>query len=308
MRTTIPHPTVAVVIPCHNEEVAIAKVIGDFRAALPEARLVVVDNASTDATVAQAQRAGAEVISESRRGKGHALLRGFDHVRGAEYVVMVDGDDTYPAEEAARLLSAAQQGADMVVGTRLHTHDAMAFRRGHAWGNRAFLLLVRALFGVRTRDLFSGFRVLTRRFVERSPFIASGFEIETELVLHAAVGDFVVTEVPVHYRARPADSQSKLNTVRDGYRIAVAMVAFLRDYRPLTFFGSLSAAFFSASVVFGAVVVRQYLETGLVGRLPMAVLSTGLMVLAALSAMAGVILSSINRRASEIAALIARRA
>ncbi|HEY6908584.1 MAG TPA: glycosyltransferase family 2 protein [Myxococcales bacterium] len=299
---------VAVVIPCHNEETSIAKVIADFRAALPRARVVVVDNASSDGTAACARSAGAEVVSERRRGKGYALLRGFQQVRGAACVVMVDGDDTYPAENAAELVDAVQSGrVDMAIGTRLQTFSTGAYPVGHNFGNRLFILLVRVFFGVRTTDLFSGYRALSGRFLELSPLIAQGFEIETELSLQALVGNFAVAEVPVHYRQRPAGSSSKLRTLRDGYRILLALLAFFRDYRPLTFFGIVSLAFALASFVAGGVVVAEYLRTGQVLRIPLAILSVGLLLLAAVSAIAGIVLSSISRRAAELAALISRR-
>jgi len=298
---------VAVVIPCHNEALSIGKVVADFRAALPAARILVVDNASTDATAAEAREAGAEVLAENRPGKGFALQTGFRAARGCDYLVMVDGDDTYPAEDAEKLLAAARSGADMVVGTRLETPAAGAFPEGHSFGNRLFITLVRLLFGIRTRDLFSGYRVLTRRFLDERPLIARGFEIEAELSLQALAGAFPVAEVPVAYRPRREGSVSKLRTVRDGYRILLAIVAFFRDYRPLTFFGLAGLVFLILSLAGGGVVVAQYLETGQVLRLPLAVLAAALFLLAALSFACGVLLSSINRRAAEIAALVVER-
>jgi glycosyltransferase involved in cell wall biosynthesis len=302
-----PEPRVAVVIPCHNEEVAIAKVVHDFRRELPTARVMVIDNASTDATRERAIAAGAEVLSETRKGKGFAVLRGFNAVPDAEYVVMVDGDDTYPAEDAPALLARAEEGADMVIGTRLTSFDATAYRPGHTFGNRIFVLLVRLLFGVRTEDLFSGYRVLSRRFLDASPFLAQGFEIETELSLQALAGSFHVAEIPVHYRARPENSASKLRTFRDGYRILVALLTFFRDYRPLTFFGIAGLVLLLLGLVAGGVVVTGYLETGQVYRLPLAVLSVGLTMLSAMCLIAGTLLSSISRRAAELSAILLRR-
>jgi len=296
-----------VIIPCHDEEVAVAKVVTDFRRVLPDARVVVVDNASTDATRERALAAGAEVLREARKGKGFALLRGLNAVPEADLVVMVDGDDTYPAEDVAALLGAAERGADMVIGTRLASFDANAYRPGHTLGNRLFVLLVRILFGVRTQDLFSGYRVLSRRFLDISPLIAQGFEIESELSLQALAGKFPVAEVPVHYRARPENSASKLRTVRDGYRILIALLTFFRDYRPLTFFGIAGMILLLLGLAAGGVVVTGYLETGQVLRLPLAVLSVGLMMLSAMCFIGGTLLSSISRRASELAAILARR-
>lgn len=295
---------VAVVVPCHNEAATVGKVVSDFRAALPEALVLVVDNASSDATAELARAAGARVVHESRPGKGFALLTGFREARGSDYFVMVDGDDTYPAEGAARMLDEARRGADMVVGTRLADAAEGAFRAGHSLGNRLFNLLVRLLFGVRTGDLFSGYRVLSRRFLESTPLIARGFEIEAELSLQAAVQRYRTAEVPIRYRARPEESPSKLHTYRDGYRILMAILVFFRDYRPLNFFGILALVLLLLSLAGGGVVIAEYVQTGLVPRLPLAVLSAALFVLSALSLTCGVLLSSINRRAAEIAALI----
>lgn len=297
---------VAVVVPCHNEELTVGKVVRDFRAALPGALVLVVDNASRDRTAAVAREAGASVIRESRPGKGFALLSGFRKARttGVDYLVMVDGDDTYPAEEVGRLLAAAEGGAEMVIGTRLSNAEEGAFRAGHSLGNRLFIWLVRMLFGIRTRDLFSGYRVISRRFLEAAPLIAQGFEVEAELSLQALVQRFPVAEVPVAYRARPRENPSKLHTYRDGTRILFAILTFFRDYKPLTFFGLLALFFLVLSLAGGSVVIAEFLRTGLVPRLPLAVLSAALFILAALSFACGVLLSTINRRSAEIAARI----
>jgi glycosyltransferase involved in cell wall biosynthesis len=295
---------VAVVIPCHDEAKSVRKVVADFLAALPGADVIVVDNASRDDTAALAREAGARVLSEPRPGKGFALLTGFRAARDAEYVVMVDGDDTYPAEDAPRLVAAAAQGADMVIGTRLAGAEAGAFRAGHSLGNRLFIALVRVLFGVRTQDLFSGYRVMTRRFLATAPLVARGFEVEAELSLQAATQRFRTVEVPIRYRSRAEGSASKLQTYRDGVRIAAAIFAFFRDYRPIAFFGSLALFLLLLSLAGGSVVIAEFLRTGLVPRLPLAVLSAALFILSALSITCGVLLSSINRRAAEIAALV----
>jgi glycosyltransferase involved in cell wall biosynthesis len=295
---------VVVVVPCHNEAATVGKVVRDFRAALPAAEVLVVDNASTDDTAALAREAGARVIAEARPGKGFALIAGLREARDADEFVMVDGDDTYPAEDAPRLLAAARAGADMVVGTRLEASEEGAFRAGHSLGNYLFIWLVRLLFGIRTRDLFSGYRVLTRRFLAATPLIAQGFELEAELSLQAAVRRFPVAEVPIRYRARPEESPSKLHTYRDGSRILLAILTFFRDYKPLTFFGLLSLVLLALSLAGGGVVIAEFLETGLVPRLPLAVLSAALFILSALSLTCGVLLSTINRRSAEIAALL----
>ena len=302
-----PGQSVAVVIPCRNEARSIGKVVEDFRRVLPQARVVVVDNASTDGTALRASEAGATVLHESRPGKGFAVVRGFRATSDAEFVVLVDGDDTYPAEAVHELLEGLRAGADMTIGTRLISFEDGAYRPGHTLGNRLFILLVRMLFGVQTQDLFSGYRAFTQRFLALSPLIARGFELEAELSMQALAGSFVVTEVPVHYRARREGSVSKLSTIRDGYRILIALLAFFRDYRPLSCFGGLAVVLFLLSALTGGVVVNEYIHTGQVLRIPLAVLSVGLALLGAISFMGGLFLSSVNRRAEELAVLILRR-
>ncbi len=298
---------VAVVIPCRDEAGTVAKVVRDFRAALPEAHILVVDNASADDTARLAAEAGAQVLTETRRGKGFALLTGFRAAGDVDYCLMVDGDDTYPAEASRELLAAAAGGADMVVGTRLATTEHGAFPTGHGVGNHLFILLVRLLLGVRTLDLFSGYRLLSRRFLSTSPLLARGFEVEAELSMQALAQGFLVAEVPVAYRARPAAGTSKLRSFRDGARILAAILAFFRDYRPLTFFGLIALFLLLLSLATGGVVVAEYLRSGQVLQIPKAILAAGLFVLAAVVFTCGVLLSSINRRAAELAALLTRR-
>jgi glycosyltransferase involved in cell wall biosynthesis len=299
--------SVAVLVPCHNEEAAIGEVVAGFRAALPDARILVVDNDSHDGTARIAREAGADVVTERRRGKGFALMRGLSELADVDYVIMVDGDATYPAEDAPKLLEAAEAGADMVIGTRLDRYDEGAYRPGHTFGNRLFIGLIRLLFGGRTNDLLSGYRVLSRRFLDEVPLLARGFEVETELSIQALMGGFPVVEIPVHYRQRGANSVSKLRTYRDGYRILVAMLAFFRDYRPLTFFGLLAAFFAVGALLAGGVVVDEYLRTRMVLRMPLAVLSVGLAMVSVMSAIGGLVLSSISRRAAELSVLLMRR-
>ena len=271
---------------------------------MPDAPIVVVDNASTDRTAELAASAGAKVIRETRPGKGFALLTGLRVAAPADIFVMVDGDDTYSAEGAARLIASIDDGADMAIGTRLQGANEGAFPIGHSWGNRLFILVVRVLFGIRTSDLFSGYRALSSRFLEQSPLIAQGFEIEAELSIQAVACRFRVDEVPIAYRARTDGGESKLRTFRDGYRILLAILAFFRDYRPLTFFGSATLVLFVASFLSGSLVIQQYLATGQVLRLPLAVLASGLFILGALSLTVGVLLSSMNRRTEEIRAVL----
>jgi glycosyltransferase involved in cell wall biosynthesis len=300
-------PKVAVIVPCLNEAASIGKVVEDFRAAVPDARIVVVDNASADRTGEVARAAGAEVVRETRLGKGFALLAGLRHATPADIFIMVDGDGTYPAAAATTLIARIQDGADMAIGTRLHASDDGQFRTGHSLGNRLFITVVRVLFGIRTRDLFSGYRALSCRLLQLSPLIARGFEIEAELSIQAFTNGFRVDEVPISYSARGIGSVSKLHTIRDGYRILIAILAFFRDYRPLTSFGLLALALLVASLAAGSLVFQQYLATGQVLRIPMAIAAAGLFILSALSMTAGVLLSSINRRTDEIRALLASR-
>ncbi len=300
------HPArnIVVVVPCHNEEATIAKVVREFAAQPGVVEVLVVDNASSDRTIELAQSAGARVIGESRPGKGFALLSGFRAVQRADYVVMVDGDDTYPADLLPQLVKAAEAGADMVIGTRLEQASQGSLRQGHDFGNRLFIALVRIMFGLRTQDLFSGYRVLSCRFLETVPLVAIGFEVELELSLQALQHGYRVTEVPVPYRARPLGSKSKLRTFHDGYRILAALLIFFRDHRPLTFFGALAAFLLTLSLVGGSVVIADFVRSGQVPRLPLAVLSAALFILSALSLACGVLLSSINKRTAEIQATI----
>jgi len=294
--------SVAVIIPCHNEEATIGTVVADFARALPGSRIVVVDNASIDRTSQVAAAAGAQVMFEPRLGKGFAVLCGLRSAHAADYFLIVDGDDTYPAERAPDLIAAAASGADMVIGARHLDAEDGAFRAGHSFGNQLFVWLVRLLFGLRTRDLFSGYRVLTRRFLENAPLIAKGFEVEAELSLQAKVQELPVTEVSVSYRPRPAGSDSKLRTFRDGYQVLIAILTFFRDYRPIAFFGTLSIL-----LMLGSVVGMLFEAFGSDPNGRLASFSIALLLLSALSLTCGVILSSINRRAAEIAARITWR-
>lgn len=294
--------SVAVIIPCHDEEATIGTVVADFARALPGARIVVVDNASKDRTSKAAAAAGAQVIFEPRLGKGFAVLCGLRSAYAADYFLIVDGDDTYPAERAPDLIAAASSGADMVIGARHVDAEEGAFRTGHSFGNQLFVWLVRLLFGLRTGDLLSGYRVLTRRFLENAPLIAKGFEVEAELSLQAKVQELPVTEVSVSYRPRRAGSDSKLRTFRDGYQVLIAIVTFFRDYRPIAFFGTLSMLLMLGSVASLLFVAFGSDASGL-----LATFSIALVVLSALSLTCGVVLSSINRRAAEITARITWR-
>ena len=297
--TPVEGSSVAVVIPCHNEEKTIGRVVSRFREVLPGADIIVVENACQDETVLSATAAGARIVQEPRLGKGYALLAGFAAASDAEYCVMFDGDDTYPVREAPAMLAEAANGADMVVGTRLATGHSDAFPAGHGVGNRLFIGLVRLLFGIRTRDLFSGYRVFTRRFLDSVSISATGFDIEAEISIQARVHGFQVAERAVAYRPRHPDTKSKLRPLHDGSRILRGIILLFRDYRPVAFFGWLAALLLIAALLSGWAPVSDYVETGMVDHMPRAVLAAGLVILAALSLSLGVLLSSINRRSAD---------
>ena len=289
---------VAVLIPCHNEAVAISKVVADFRAALPGAAIHVYDNNSTDGTAEAARAAGALVRHERLQGKGHVVRRMFADVE-ADIFVLVDGDDTYDAAMApamiARLLG---DGLDMVIGTRV-TQIQAAYRPGHRLGNRVLTGMVTAIFGDRVSDMLSGYRVFSRRFVKSFPALATGFETETELTVHALELRMAVGEVPGPYRDRPAGSTSKLRTYRDGWRILGTIVMLVKEERPLQFFSLCALLLLAAGIGLGIPVVLEFLATSLVPRLPTAVLATGLVLLSCLSLVCGLILESVTRGRKE---------
>ena len=285
---------VAVLIPCYNEEAAIATVVRGFRAALPAAAIYVYDNNSRDATVARATEAGAVVRREGRQGKGNVVRRMFADIE-ADIYVLVDGDDTYDAEAAPQMIrQMLAEGADLLTARRVHSH-AEAYRPGHVFGNRMLTGLTSALFRVRLSDMLSGYRVFSRRFVKSFPFTAEGFAIETELTVHAVRLLMPMTEMDTRYKERPVGSVSKLNTWGDGFRILATIAYLVREERPLVFFTTIFAFLATASIVAGTPVVTEYLNTGLVPRLPTAVLAVGLMVLAFLSMACGLILDTVTR-------------
>jgi len=287
-------PRIAVLVPCYNEEAAIAKVVSDFRHALPAAVIFVYDNNSKDATAARAREAGALVRREERQGKGNVVRRMFADVE-ADIYVLVDGDDTYDAEAAPRMIrQAIESGSDLLTARRIHTESG-AYRPGHVLGNRMLTGLTALLFNVRLSDMLSGYRVFSRRFVKSFPFTAEGFGIETELTVHAVRLMMPMAEVETRYKERPVGSVAKLNTWRDGWRILRTIVHLVREERPLVFFSVFFILLALASLVIGTPVVTEYLKTGLVPRLPTAVLATGLMLLAFLALLAGLILDTVTR-------------
>ncbi len=274
---TGPGPSIAVIVPCFNESAAIAKVVSDFRASLPEATVYVYDNNSTDDTSAVAAQAGAVVRKELTRGKGNVVRRMFQDIE-ADIYVMVDGDDTYDASRAPELVKRlVDDNLDMVVGRRIETHQA-AYRAGHRLGNRVLTGLVRWLFGAHIEDMLSGYRVFSRRFVKSFPSFSREFEIETELTVHAMQMRMAVAEVETDYKERPPGSVSKLRTFRDGWRILLTISNLMRNERPLLFFSLIALLFVLIGVVLAIPVLVEYSDTHEVRRFPTAflVISLGL--------------------------------
>jgi glycosyltransferase involved in cell wall biosynthesis len=292
-------PRIAVLLPCYNEEAAIAATVAGFRAALPVAVIYVYDNNSADGTRAAAARAGAVVRSESQQGKGHVVRRMFADV-DADIYVMADGDLTYDPKSAPRMvdLLLAEQ-LDMVVGTRRH-EEKSAYRGGHVFGNKLFTGLLSGLFGRSFSDIFSGYRVFSRRFVKSFPVLSSGFEIETEMSVHALELRMPVGELETSYGARPEGSHSKLSTWGDGWRILKTITTLYRIERPVLFFGSIGAFLLALAILLAVPLVQTYLRTGLVPRFPTAILATGLVIIAVLSVFAGLILDTVTRGRREV--------
>lgn len=285
---------IAVLIPCYNEELSIAQVVGDFRAALPQAAIYVYDNRSGDRTAEVARAAGAIVRSEPLQGKGHAVRRMFSDIE-ADIYVMVDGDATYHAASAPEMIAKlVDDHLDMVVGTRLHSQEDGAFRGGHQLGNRLLTGFVAWLFGDRFKDMLSGYRVFSRRFVKSFPALSEGFETETELAVHALSLSMPVDEIATPYYSRLEGSTSKLRTYRDGWRILMTIVKLLKRERPLFFFSAICLGMSGLSLALAVPVVVTFLETGLVPRFPTALLATGIMILAFLSLTVGIVLDTVT--------------
>jgi len=292
-------PRIAVLLPCYNEEAAIPRVVADFRAALPQARIYVYDNASTDRTPDVAAAAGALVMREPLRGKGNVVRRMFADIE-ADIYVLADGDDTYDAAAAPHLVEMlCREQLDMVNAARANTSQE-AYRRGHKLGNRLFTQMVSGLFGKRFNDILSGYRVFSRRFVKSFPALSQGFEIETELTVHALELRMPVGEVMTDYKERPEGTQSKLSTFRDGLRILMTILRLTKEERPLAFFSMGGTLLALASLVLAFPLFVTYFETGLVPRLPTAVLVCALDILAFLSFACGLILDSVSRGRREM--------
>ena len=296
---TSAQPRIAVLVPCYNEEAAVATVVADFRKALPAAEIYVYDNNSRDRTAAVAREAGAIVRSERRQGKGHVVRRMFADVE-ADIYVLVDGDATYDAPSAPRMIDKLlDEHLDMVVGLRIDQSQA-AYRLGHRTGNRMLTGFLSSTFGQAFKDILSGYRVFSRRFVKSFPVLSDGFEIETELAVYALELSLPVAEVETPYYARPEGSFSKLNTWRDGFRILGTILKLYRSERPLRFFTVIGILLALAAIILAIPIVVTFIETGLVPRLPTAVLSMGLTIVAMLSVSSGLVLDTVTRGRREM--------
>lgn len=291
-------PTIVVLLPCYNEEPTIADVVRRFREALPSATVYVYDNNSKDLTALKARAAGAVVVRETRQGKGNVVRRMFADI-DADIYLMADGDGTYMPEDAPLLINTLlTERSDMVVGTRRGVKND-AGRQGHAFGNRLFNSLYKRLFGRDFTDIFSGYRVFSRRFVKSFPAVSGGFEIETEMSVHASQLKLPVSEIALDYGRRIEGSSSKLSTFQDGAKILWMFTMLMKETQPLRFFGAISALLLAASTILGVPVLIEFAETGLVLRIPTWVLSVGLLLLSMLMLATGVILDSVSRGRAE---------
>ena len=291
--------TVAVLIPCYNEAVTLGKVVDDFRRVLPDATVYVYDNNSSDDTAAIARAHGAVVRTERRQGKGNVvrqMLRDID----ADYYVMVDGDDTYPAEAAPALLAPLMADeADMTVGDRLSngTYGKENDRAFHGFGNNLVRFLIKLIYGFEFSDVMTGYRAYNAVFAKTMPVLSPGFEIETELSIHAVDKRWRIQEIPIDYRDRPEGSESKLDTFSDGMKVLLMILSLFKDYRPLALFSWMSLVFFLLGLVAGVPVIVEFLQTGLVPKLPSALLAVALVVVGMLSFTSGLILDTVVKGA-----------
>jgi glycosyltransferase involved in cell wall biosynthesis len=293
-------PKIAILIPCYNEELTVAQVVRDFRQELPDADIYVFDNNSSDRTVEIARAAGARVAFEHRQGKGYVVQAMFRDVE-ADIYVMVDGDNTYPAEEVHKLIAPVLAGeADVVVGSRLTNQSQSEFRALNRLGNRFFLGTINLIFKVKLSDILSGYRAFNRKFVKNIPLFGGGFETETELTIKTLARGYRVIELPIDLRARPEGSFSKIRIMQDGFLILNSILTLLRDYKPLTFFGSIGLLLILLGLIPGTVVIVDFVKTGLVPRLPSAVLAVGMVLSGLLSIVVGLVLHTIARRFQEL--------
>lgn len=286
---------IAILIPCYNEEITVAKVITDFKKELPDALIYVYNNNSTDNTLQIAYENGAIVKNEYRQGKGNVVRSMFRDIE-ADIYVLVDGDDTYPAEKVHELIKPIlMETADMVVGDRISngTYKKQNKRLFHDFGNGMVKYTINRLFKTNLKDVMSGYRAFSRTFVKNIPILSKGFEVETEITLHALDKRFIIKEIPIEYKDRPNKSKSKLNTFTDGYKVIKTIIKMLKDYKPLKFFLSIAIIFFVLGLIIGIPVIYEYILTRYITKVPSAVLSTGLMIFSVIIAQCGVILDTV---------------
>ena len=300
MERRISSPNIAVVIPCFNEELTIADVVRQFRAELPEAEIYVFDNNSTDESVVRARSAGATIFYERRQGKGFVVQSIFRKIN-ADIYVMVDGDDTYPAADVHRLIAPIlHDEADMVVGSRLHPESSSQFKTANRLGNKIFRYILKYTLGVRITDMLSGYRAFSRAFVKGVPLFGGGFETETELTITALQSGFRIHEIPINLTHRPEGSVSKIRIVGDGFLILNTLLALFRDYKPLTFFGGAGLLLLLFGLVPGVVVIYEFLGSGAVPNLPLALSAVALVLSGMLAVTIGLVLHTIVRRTQQL--------
>ena len=291
---------VAILIPCHNEALAIADVVRDFREHLPQADIHVFDNNSTDETISLAKAAGALIHREFRQGKGNVVNEMFRCVE-ADVYVMVDGDGTYDASQVRRLIKPViYREYDMVCASRLSDFDKNAFRPLHVWGNNLILQTINFLFRQSLTDILTGYRAFSRRFVKTFPALSEGFQIETEMTLHALDRNLKIMEIPVRYGARVGNTASKLNTFSDGFKVMWTIFRIFKNYKPMSFFGCFGVLFVVGGLAAGYLPVKEFIETGLIYRIPSIVLATGMMILSAMTFSIGLILDTISHNQREV--------
>lgn len=291
---------IVVLVPCYNEEKTIDKVVRDFKRELPRAQIFVFDNGSTDRTAAVAREAGATVVSENRRGKGFVVQSMFRDVE-ADVFVMVDGDDTYPAEAVNELIAPLLGGeADMVVGSRLTKETSSQLSASHRFGNRMFLMFLRFFFGTRLTDVLSGYRVMSREIVKTVPILSTGFEVEIDLTVKTLERNYRIVERPITLRQRVEGSHSKIRTLRDGMVILTTIFLLFRDYKPMAFFSLVGSIWMLAGLIPGVIVIHEFLRTRLILHMPSVVLAVGLELTGMLCLLVGLILDAINRRFREM--------
>ena len=298
---------ISVVIPCYNEAQTVAKVVKDFKKQLPQARIIVIDNNSSDDTKQNALAAGAEVFFEKKQGKGFAVQKAFNEFK-EDVMVLVDGDDTYFATDAKRLLvPVINEEADMTVGNRIHSANSEAFAKNHYLGNQFLTKSLNLLFGTKLSDMQSGLRVMNKKFVSSTALLVGGFSIEPELTIQAIEKGFIIKEFPISLQPRKEGSRSKINTTRDGTIALYTLVSLFRDYKPLHFFSSLSVILIALGIMLGVYSLEGYFETGLVNHMPTLIVACFMLLAGFVAFVAGLILSSVKRRHDELLVILGRK-